>query len=418
MAHRFKLLTATRVLDGTGNGPTGDDAVLIDGSSVSAIGKRAELRAPDGASAQSIDYGDATIMPGMVDAHTHLMAPGDGTPGDDVAREGDDILLMQAAKNARTVLHSGVTTIRENGAKNRVAFSLKEGIRRGLAAGPRMVVCGRPVTITGGHMWYCGSEADGEDAARAEVRKLIKEGADYIKIMATGGSTRSSFANLPSYSVSELRAITGEAHKFGRLTAAHCASAQGVANSLEAGVDMIIHCVFEDSEGRYTFREDLAEKLAEAGAWINPTLAVIQATIQSLEARRSQVGGLSAKDQEHMEVRKRALDQRLEATGRLARMGVKVTAGSDSPWGEYAPGHFVNEVELLASAGLTNSEALVSATSGSAASIGVDGSAGLLAAGRQADILVVPGDPLRNIRALAGPIDIYQAGERIARDVR
>ena len=171
--------------------------MLLDGDRIAHLGRRGDVQAPDGVSVERLDYGDATILPGLVDAHTHLVAPGDGTLGDDIAREDDDLLLLQAAKNARTLLHSGVTTLRENGAKGRVAFSLREGIRRKLAPGPRMVICGRPITITGGHMGYFGSEADGEDAVRAEVRKLLKEGADYIKIAATGGSTRSPIRTVP-----------------------------------------------------------------------------------------------------------------------------------------------------------------------------------------------------------------------------
>lgn len=417
METRFKLITADRILDGTGSSSNNGCALLIDGKTVSAIGNLAEIRAPDGSDVARFDYGDATIMPGLVDAHTHLMAPGDGTLGDDVAKEHDDILLMQAVKNARTVLHSGVTTVRENGAKNRVAFSLREGVRRGLAAGPNMVICGRPVTITGGHMWYCGSEADGEDAVRKEVRKLVKEGADYIKIMATGGSTRSSFPNLPSYSVAELRAITDEAHKLGLLTAAHCASAQGITNSLEAEVDMIIHCAFEDAGGRYSFRDDIADQLADAGAWVNPTLAVIQASIDFLEEKRSRNGKLSPSDNERVRLRKRTLEQRLETTGRLEQMGVRVTAGSDSPWGEYPAGNFVNEVKLLAHAGLTNSKAVLTATSGSATSIGVADKSGRLALGRQADVLVVRGNPLQDISALENVVDVFQAGQRVYRQI-
>ncbi|MGH7319502.1 MAG: amidohydrolase family protein, partial [Candidatus Rokuibacteriota bacterium] len=202
----FTLLTAARLLDGTGAAPIDGAALLIEGTRVVRVGRRGEVVPPVGAAVRTVDYGDATMLPGLVDAHTHLVSPGDGTPGDDVAQEEDDILLLQAAKNARTILHSGVTTIRENGAKHRVAFSLREGIRRGLAPGPRMVICGRPVTITGGHMGYFGSEADGEVAVRAEVRTLLKEGADYIKICATGGSTRTSDPNRASYTVPELRA--------------------------------------------------------------------------------------------------------------------------------------------------------------------------------------------------------------------
>src|SRR5262252_3601327 len=201
---RFIMLTAARLLDGLGGPSLADAALLMDADRVLALGPSSDVHAPAGASVHRIDYGDATILPGLVDAHPHLVAPGDGTLGDDVAKEDDDILLLQAAQNARTLLHSGVTTLRENGAKGKVAFSLREGIRRRLAPGPRMVICGRPIAMTGGHMSYFGSEADGEAAVRAEVRKLLKEGADYIKIVASGGSTRTSDPNRASYTVPEL----------------------------------------------------------------------------------------------------------------------------------------------------------------------------------------------------------------------
>src|SRR2546423_13646171 len=223
LSARYTLLTAARLLDGTGAAAVEQAAMLIDGDRVVALGRATDVRVPDG-SVDRRDYGAATILPGLVDAHTHLVAPGDGTLGDDGAKEDDGILLLQAAKNARTLLHSGVTTLRENGAKGKVAFSLREGIRRRLAPGPRMVVCGRPITITGGHMGYFGSEADGEAAVRAEVRTLLKEGADYIKIVASGGSTRTSDPNRASHTVAAPAAMTDETHRHGKLTAAHCTS--------------------------------------------------------------------------------------------------------------------------------------------------------------------------------------------------
>jgi len=416
--HRYALLKADRLLDGSGGPALEKAALLIDGASIAAVGRQANVRAPDGAAVAETGYGDAAILPGLVDAHTHLVAPGDGTPGDDVGKEGDDVLLLRAIANARTVLHSGVTTVRDNGAKNRVTFSLREGIERGLAAGPRVSVCGRPVTITGGHMWYFGSEADGADGVRTEVRRLVKEGADYIKIVATGGSTRTSFPNLPAYTIDELRSITDEARTFGKLTAAHCASAEGIANCLEAGVDMIIHCVFEDAAGRYSFRDDLAEQIVNAGAWVNPTLHVLRATVFRLEEKREREGGLSAVDELLVEQRRRSLEQRLDSTRRLLEMGARVTAGSDSPWADYPPGLFVHELELLADAGMSNGRAIVAGTSDSAASIGVGDVAGRLEPGRPADLLVVKGDPEHDLTALWDVRDVYQDGERVERGVR
>ncbi|HEV8307266.1 MAG TPA: amidohydrolase family protein [Methylomirabilota bacterium] len=412
----FILLTADRLLNGGTGPPLEHAALLVENGRIVRIGRQGEIRAPEGAPAQTLDYGDATILPGLVDAHTHLVAPGDGTLGDDVAREDDDILLLQAAANARTVLHSGVTTARENGAKHRVAFSLREGIRRGLAAGPRLVICGRPVTATGGHMWYFGSEADGEDGVRAEVRKLLKEGADYIKIVATGGSTRTSDPNRVTYTLAELRAITDEAHRLGRLTAAHCTSAGGVEVCLDAEVDMIIHCVFAEPDGTYRFRSDLVDRLVAGGAWVNPTLYIVKATIERLTAKQEREGRLAPERLAQLESSKRALDVRVEAIGKMARAGVRMTAGSDSPWGWYAPGEFVHEIRMLAEAGLSYGEAIVAGTSGAADSIGVGEAAGRLAAGRQADLLVVAGDPTRDLGALWQVLDVYQAGQRVARD--
>ena len=417
-ATRFTLLTAARLLDGSRDAPFEPAALLIENGRVAHLGRQGEVGAPDGAAVDRVDYGDATILPGLVDAHTHLVAPGDGTPGDDVAREDDDILLLQAAKNARTLLHSGVTTLRENGAKGRVAFSLREGVRRRLAPGPRMVICGRPITITGGHMGYFGSEADGEDAVRAEVRQLLKEGADYIKIVATGGSTRTSDPNRASYTVPELATMTDEAHRHGKLTAAHCTSALGVQNCLDAGVDMIIHCIFNEPDGTYRFRPDLVERLAAARAWVNPTLYVMKAGIERLQEAREREGRLTPELRAQLDQSRRALEVRVEAVSRMAEAGVRMTAGSDSPWGWYAPGEFVHEIHMLAQAGLSSRDAIVAGTAGAADSIGVGAVAGRLAPGRPADVLVVRGDPTLEITALWDVLDVYQAGLRVARGVQ
>lgn len=409
------ILTADRVLDGSGKPPLRDGAVLIEDGRISRIGGQADIQAPEGARVRRVEYGDATILPGLVDAHTHLLSPGDGTAGDDLATQPDDILLLRAAKNARTFLQAGVTTARENGSKHRVAFALREAIRQGLVSGPRMNTCGRPITMTGGHMWYFGAEADGREAVRTEVRRLVKEGADYIKLVASGGSTRSSNARRASYTVEELSAITEEAHRQGKLTAAHCACRQSVENCLDAGVDMIIHCVFTEADGEYSDGQGLIERLAASRTWVNPTLYTLQAAITEFTTRERE-GGLTPALADLRAWYRRELDVRLEAMHRMIRAGVRLCAGSDSPWGWYAPGGFVHEVQLMAAAGLSSEAALLAATSLAAEAIGLGNVAGSLLPGRAADILVVKGDPGHDLGALWRVADVYQAGRRVDRE--
>ena len=387
----------------------------MDGRQISAIGPSDEISAPDGSKVTVCDYGNSTILPGLVDGHTHMMAPGDGTHGDITGAEEDDILLMRALKNAKTFLAAGVTTARENGAKNKVAFSLKKGIRSGLSEGPEMIISGRPITITGGHFWYCGSEADGIDGVRQEVRKLVKEGADFIKIMATGGSTSSSDPLRPSYTADEIAVIVEEAHRFGKLTAAHCASMQGIKNSLDAGVDMIIHCVFEDETGMYDFNEPLAEQLAAAKAWVNPTLHVVQAGIDHTERKGYNRGWFTKNEQASLDSSKASLETRVDSVNRLIKMGVRMIAGSDSPWGAFPPGEFVKEMIALNKAGLSNTEALVTGLSHAAESIAAGEQAGTLSPGRPGDILIVGGDPTSDLNALWDIKDVYKSGVRIER---
>ena len=410
----FKILRAKRLIDGNGGPSLNNQSVLIKDSEIVAVGDTQDIKAPDGSSVEVLDFGDKTIMPGMVDAHTHHVGFGDGRVGDEVASYPDEVLTIQAAKNARRALLSGVTTIRENGPKNVTSLRLRDAINEGLTIGPRMHLCGRPVSIIGGHMGYFGTTPTGPNQCREAVRQLIKEGADYIKITATGGSTQTSLPLRPSFNLDELRSITDEAQKFGKLTAAHCSSTQGIVNSLDAGVDMIIHCIFQEPDGSNNFREDIAEQIVAQQAYVNPTLHVFRSSIWKLMLKHEDQG-LSTAEQIELDEMRRGFDERLEHCARLLKMGAKVITGSDSSWGNYLLGNTPYETECLVMAGMSDSNAVYSVTNDSAKSLNMDDLVGSIEPGKQADIIVIDGDPTKKITTLWNVSEVFLGGDKIER---
>jgi imidazolonepropionase-like amidohydrolase len=408
---QFTILKAARLIDGNGGPAAEQAAILLEGDTIRQIGTAETVQAPEGAPVQEIDYGDATIMPGLVDSHVHLIGIGDGRAGDELVTLPDEVLTVQAAQNARRHLYSGVTTVRDCGAKNRTTFALRQAVEMGILPSPRLVLAGRPVAIIGGHLSYFGIQATGADECRAAVRQLIKERADFIKITATGGSTRTSHPLRPSFDVDELRAICEEAHKFGRHAAAHCASSQGMINVLDAGIDTIIHGIHKDPDGADTYRPDISERIAENGVFVNPTIGASVARIRQLE----DMGELTAERQAELDTVRAASDVRMDQFARMRDAGVVMSAGSDSAWGNYRMGDFQTEIEAHAMAGMSNMEAIVSATRDASRSCWIDSEVGTLEPGLQADVLVVKGNPLDDLSNLRRVADVFLAGERVDR---
>jgi imidazolonepropionase-like amidohydrolase len=414
----FKLIKAGRLIDGNGGPPINEGAVLVQGSRIIAAGPARDVVAPEGAVVETYDYPGKTVMPGMIDCHTHHNGFGDGRPGEDVAAQPDEVLMLQSARNARDSLFSGVTSIRDNGAKNMTMFRLRDAVRQGIIQAPRMVLCGRPIAIVGGHMGYMGTEVTGPVEATAAVRQLIQEGADYIKICATGGSTRTSFPLLPAFNVDELKAMTEEAHKFGKLTATHSSSTQGIINSLDANVDMIIHCVFKDGDGTPNFREDVAERIGTQGAYINPTVQVARVRVWALQNRK-EAQGLSAQEQAGLQTQLDTslweLEVRWTHLARLIDMGLKIITGSDSSWGDYKLGNTVYETECMVQAGMSPMKGIVSLTSDAAMSLGIDSAVGSLEPDKEADVIIVDGNPAEDINTLWNISEVFLGGQRVDR---
>ena len=410
-APQFTILKAARLIDTAAEAVQEQAAILLEGNTVRQIGTAETVQAPEGASVQEIDYGDATILPGLVDCHVHLNGIGDGRAGDELVTLPDEVLTVQSAQNARRHLYSGVTTLRDCGAKNGTTFMLRQAVDLGITPSPRLILAGRPVAIIGGHLSYFGTTATGVDECRAAVRQLIKEGADFIKITATGGSTRTSHPLRPSFNVEELRAICDEAHRFGKHAAAHCASSQGMVNSLEAGIDTIIHGVHKDPDGSDTYRPDITERIAEQGVFVNPTLGQGVARIRMLEDMRD----LTAEQQAELNAARQTSDARMDHFARMRDAGVVMAAGSDSAWSYYPMGDYQTDIEAHAMAGMSNLEAIVSATRDAAKSCCIDSQVGALDPGMQADVLVVNGNPLDDIADLRQVADVFLAGARIDR---
>ena len=408
---QFTILKADRLIDGNGGPVAEQAAILLEDDAISRIGTRETVHAPEGAPVRELDYGDATILPGLVDSHVHLIGIGDGRAGDELVTLPDEILTVQAAQNARRHLYSGVTTVRDCGAKNRTTFLLREAVEMGILPSPRLLLSGRPIAIIGGHLSYFGIQATGPTECRAAARQLIKEGADFIKITATGGSTRTSHSLRPSFDVDELTAICEEAHKFGKHAAAHCASSQGMVNALDAGIDTIIHGVHKEADGSDVYRPEITDRIAERGVFVNPTLGGAVTRIRMLENEPD----LSPSRLAELDAMREASQVRMENVARMIDAGVAMSAGSDTAWGFYQMGDFQTEIEAHAMAGMSNMDAIVSATRDAAASCWVQDSVGTLEPGKQADVLVVEGNPAQDINDLRNVADVFLAGSRVDR---
>jgi len=399
------------LVDGTGAPPVRDGAVLVRGDRIAEVGRAAGVPTPQGA--ELLDFPTMTLLPGLVDCHSHLNLPGDGTTIEEAMEEGHDLLLVRSVENARIALGSGVTSLRENGAFHRTAFVIREAIKRGIVRGPRLSISGRPITVRRGHCWPFGGEADGVDGVRRTVRQLVEEGVDWIKVMATGGGTRNTDQFQPQYGVAELRAAVGEAHALGKLAAAHALCTAGIVNALDAGFDMIVHGFFYEPDGSYAFRPDLARRIADQGVWVNPTTHIARSRIWRLEQIAEQ-RRLTHEEARELESQRRSYEERCDTLRRLSGAGVRFAAGSDSGWSYYPFGGFAHEIDAMAEAGLGAAAALRAGTIDSARAMGVDRDAGSLERNKLADLLLVQGDPTTDTAALRRVTAVFLGARRVA----
>ncbi|MBN97885.1 MAG: hypothetical protein CME16_01370 [Gemmatimonadetes bacterium] len=406
------LIQAEKLADGLTSTSRPGQAILVQDGRIRAVGDCGEIQHQAPPDIQTIDLGDACLAPGLIDGHTHLSLAGDGRPYVEMFAETDEMMVLTGAMNLQRHLGAGITTIREHGARNMVGFALKEGVSRGYIPAPRMLVSGRPITCTGGHFHMCNEVADGEHEIRRSVRRLVHEGADYIKIMASGGGTKGTIPGLPSYTTAELHAAVHEAHHFHRLTAAHCRAKESMVRAVEAGIDLMEHAEFLDPDGELRFDPKLAEMMAEAGIWVSPTLQawIGYPAFVALEEKRD-AGVLTPAEEKELQ----RAEGRLDIMRRMLDYDLKerIVPGTDSGVNDLEFGHLDYDLQLLARVGFTPSEALASATRISAEAIGMGEEIGTIEKGKVADLVAFDGDPNADINACSRVVAVFQAGQRV-----
>ena len=407
-----KIINADRLLDCTGGAVKKNMAVVVEGGVIKNILPREHLELPEGERYEVLDFAGATLLPGLIDCHTHTNFSADGRTIEEMIPDGDDIRLLRSAHNAEIALRSGVTTMCDFGAWNDTAFSLKEGIRQGLVEGPNLLVCGRPITTTGGHCWFMGSEADGVEGVRAETRRLIKQGADFIKVMASGGSTTRGGSSRPAYTVDELKTIADEAHRRNLIVAAHCRSTSSVSNILEARFDMVVHGHFAGEDGERRFDAHVAERIAEQGAWFNPTLHVWRVRIWHYEKIKAQQG-LTSQQDDALQLAVDGYESGLQECRQLKELGVRFAAGSDCGCTVFSFDQFADELSSMSEMGLSPMEAIISGTRNCAEALGILDRVGTVEAGKDADLLVVEGDPTADITSLSNVMAVFKGGRQV-----
>lgn len=382
------------LIDGTGKSPIEGAVVVIEGSMIKSVGKEGEVQIPEGA--EVVNAVGKTIMPGMIDAHVHLasVVGVDPDAATAILRTPPHMLVLHAAKNAREMIEAGFTTVRDMGGLmiHSEIVSLRDAIELGLVPGPRIVAAGW-VEMTAGHgdimnnwfpTWprkprdpFC---ADGPWEIRKRIREFARERVDLIKTASSGDPPYTS----RSYTLEELRTLVDEAHALGMKVACHSESTDGNKHALKAGVDTIEHGVGLDDEA--------IQMMIKMGTILVPTLSIYSRPSSALVC-----GHIWPPPEELSEIRSSAIENFRKAH----QSGVKIAMGTDTyriirdHWGQNA-----YELGLMVDGGMSEMEAIVATTRTAAKALGLENKIGTIENGKLADIIIVDGNPLKNIKIL------------------
>jgi imidazolonepropionase-like amidohydrolase len=400
------VLKAARLIDGTGKAEINKALVVVTDNRITAVGTEGQVAIPAGA--RVIDLGDVTLLPGFIDAHTHVIGRilGDPDGNDSLVKDYASFGAILGTRNAQNLLLAGFTTIRNVGAPNFDDMALRKAINEGWVPGPRMMAAGHAIGITGGHCDENGYRpglldggikegiANGPEEIRAAVRYQVKYGADVIKTCATGGVLSEGDAvGATQYTFEEMKALVDEATKLDRKVAAHAHGTEGIKIAVRAGVASIEHGSFLDDEG--------ARMMAEKGTYLVPTLMAGE-TVEKLAKAGVDKGLIAEKALAAAAAMRNGI--------KLARKyNVKIAFGTDS--GVIAHGTNGHEFTLMVEwGGMSPMESIMAGTLNAATLLGWEKNIGSLEAGKWADIVAVPGDPLKDIRRMDSTTFVMKNG--------
>jgi imidazolonepropionase-like amidohydrolase len=393
-------LTNARLIDGTGTAPKDGATLAIQDGRISGVHDNPE--AAQDSEGEVIDLQGRTLLPGLINAHIHIMMDAGPDPLTKFKTEDLPAYVLGAVKRGEQILRAGITTARDLGGYEYAELALRQAFASGQFPGPRLLCAGKVVTMTGGHGWPIGLEADGPDEVRKATRENLKRGADCIKLIATGGVlTPGVEPGATQLAEEELRAGIEEAHKVGKKTASHAQGTEGIKNAIRAGIDSIEHGIFLDDEA--------IEMMAQRGVVFVPTLAAPYQIVQAGEEK-----GIPAYA---LEKSRRVMDAHNRSFEQAARAGVTIGAGNDGGT-PFNPAHdLITELRLMVEYGMNPMGALRAATYGSAMACGLTEETGTLQAGKWADCLVLDkgADPLRDINDLARVWMVIKQGKIVVR---
>lgn len=401
------VLRAARMFDATSERIRDDAIVVVQAGRIVGVGRDAAI--PEGA--RTIDLGDATLLPGFIDVHSHLTLE----PDENYYRKTLNELMRNptemafyAGANARRTLEAGFTTVRHVGAREFIDVGLRNAIAANLTPGPRILAAGNAITATGGSCDRAPYPAQrvapltpregvctGADQCRDAVRNQIKWGADVIKVCASGGVLSYDPVDVPQFTRAELDAAIGEAHHWGRKVATHSHGDTASRLAVEAGVDSIEHGSF--------LSEDTLKQMKAKGVFLVPTFMAIDWVRKNADSYPPNIAEKArAAAAAHAGMFRAAL-----------RLGVPIALGTDATVRPDGHGRNAMEFGLMVDAGMPPAAALIAGTSNAARLLGLDGEIGTLSVGKAADIVAVPGNPITDIRVTERPVFVMQRGRVI-----